>query len=168
MESEVKIIFLGLIRQNQGIVNSLCRLYANSQEEMKDYRQDVLLALWKSFPQFNQESKISTWMYRVALNTLISIQRKKKLFVVAEPFSESFDWKNIQDIGADDDLMVLQQAIGLLKPTDKAVVILYLEGYDNKEMAKMLSISESNISTKLNRIKTQLKKTVISLQNESN
>lgn len=159
---------MALIRQNQGIVNSLCRLYANSQEEMKDYRQDVLLALWKSFPQFNQESKVSTWMYRVALNTLISIQRKKKLAVVAEPFSESFDTKSPQDVGADDDLLVLQHAIGLLKPMDKAVVVLYLEGYDTKEMAKMLSISESNVSTKLNRIKTQLKKTVKTLQNESN
>ncbi|MDR7132294.1 RNA polymerase sigma-70 factor (ECF subfamily) [Algoriphagus sp. 4150] len=166
MESEVKIIFLGLIRQNQGIVNSLCRLYANSQEEMKDYRQDVLLALWKSFPQFNQESKISTWMYRVALNTLISIQRKKKLVVLTEPFSESFDRKYHQDVGSDDDLLILQHAIGFLKPMDKAVVILYLEGYDNKEMAKMLSISESNVSTKLNRIKTQLRKTVKTLQNE--
>lgn len=168
MESEVKIVFMALIRQNQGIVNSLCRLYATSQEEMKDYRQDVLLALWKSYPQFNQESKISTWMYRVTLNTLISIQRKKKLFVVAEPFSESFDIKNSQDIGVDDDLLVLQHAIGLLKPLDKAVVILYLEGYDTKEMAKMLSISESNVTTKLNRIKDQLRKTVKSLQNESN
>lgn len=159
---------MALIRQNQGIVNSLCRLYATSQEEMKDYRQDVLLSLWRSFPQFNEESKVSTWMYRVALNTLISIHRKKKLVVLTEPFSESFDIKNAQDIGVDDDLLVLQHAIGLLKPLNKAVVILYLEGYDNKEMAKMLSISESNISTKLNRIKTQLKKTVKSLQNESN
>lgn len=107
-------------------------------------------------------------MYRVTLNTLISIQRKKKLFVVAEPFSESFDIKNSQDIGVDDDLLVLQHAIGLLKPLDKAVVILYLEGYDTKEMAKMLSISESNVTTKLNRIKDQLRKTVKSLQNESN
>lgn len=168
MESDLKTVFIALIRQNQGIVNSLCRLYATSQEEMKDYRQDVLLALWKSFPQFNQESKVSTWMYRVALNTLISIQRKKKLFVVTEPFSESFDTKNSQDAGADDDLLVLQHAIGFLQPMDKAVVILYLEGYDTKEMARMLCISESNVTTKLNRIKTQLKKTVKSLQNESN
>jgi RNA polymerase sigma-70 factor, ECF subfamily len=160
MESDLKTAFVALIRQNQGIVNSLCRLFATSQEEMKDYRQDVLLSLWKAFPQFKQDSKVSTWMYRVALNTLISIKRKRKLFVVTEPFSESFDTKNYQDAGADDDLLVLQHAIGFLKPLDKAVVILYLEGYETKEMAKMLSISESNVSTKLNRIKTQLKKTV--------
>jgi len=168
MESEVKNVFMVLIRQNQGIVNGLCRLYATSQEEMKDYRQDVLLALWKAFPQFKHESKVSTWMYRVALNTLISIQRRKKLFVSAEPFSEFFDTKSAQDMGADDDLLVLQQAIGLLKPVEKAVVVLYLEGYDTKEMSKMLSITESNVTTKLTRIKNQLKKTVKSLQNESN
>ncbi|WP_373520959.1 RNA polymerase sigma factor [Aquiflexum sp.] len=166
MGSDSKILFVALIRQNQGIVNSLCRLYATSHEEMKDYRQDVLLSLWRAYPHFKEESKVSTWMYRVALNTLISIQRKKKHVILTEPISESFENNHFQHAGSDDNLLVLQQAIGYLKPMDKAVVILYLEGYDNREMAKMLSISETNVSTKLNRIKTQLKKTVKTLQDE--
>jgi RNA polymerase sigma-70 factor (ECF subfamily) len=163
MESNSKKLFVALIRQNQGIVNSLCRLYATSPDELKDYRQDVLLSLWKAFPSYKEESKVSTWMYRVALNSLISIHRKKKHFILTEPFSESFENYCAQNSGCDDDLIVLQQAIGFLKPKDKAVVILYLEGYDNKEMAKMLSISETNVSTKLNRIKEKLKKTVKTL-----
>jgi RNA polymerase sigma-70 factor (ECF subfamily) len=166
MGSDSKILFVALIRQNQGIVNSLCRLYANSHEEMKDYRQDVLLSLWKAFPNFKEESKVSTWMYRVALNTLISILRKKKQDILTEPLSEAFEKKHFQNIGSDDDLLVLQQAIGFLKPLDKAVVILYLEGYENREISKMLSISETNVSTKMNRIKNQLRKTVKTLQNE--
>ncbi|WP_194975371.1 RNA polymerase sigma factor [Aquiflexum lacus] len=166
MGPDSKILFVALIRQNQGIVNSLCRLYANSNEEMKDYRQDVLLSLWKAFPNFKEESKISTWIYRVALNTLISILRKKNQGILTEPLSEAFEKNHFQNIGSDDDLLVLQQAIGFLKPMDKAVVILYLEGYDNREISKMLSISETNVSTKMNRIKIQLKKTVKSLQNE--
>jgi RNA polymerase sigma-70 factor (ECF subfamily) len=167
MESESKKSFVSLIQQNQGIVNSLCRLYATSNEEMKDFRQDVMLSLWKGFPKYREESKVSTWIYRVALNTLISIYRKKKNVVSTEPYSESSESKHGQYVGSDDDLLVLQQAIGFLKPIDKAVVILYLEGYDNKEIAKMIAISESNVSTKLNRIKIQLKKTVKTLQNES-
>ncbi|MCR9014867.1 RNA polymerase sigma factor [Aquiflexum gelatinilyticum] len=167
MESDSKKSFVSLIQQNQGIVNSLCRLYATSNEEMKDYRQDVMLSLWKGFPKYREESKVSTWIYRVALNTLISIYRKKKQVLITEPFSESIESIHFQNSGSDDDLLVLQQAIGFLKPLEKALVILYLEGYDNKEIGKILSISESNVSTKLNRIKTQLKKTVKTLQNES-
>jgi RNA polymerase sigma-70 factor, ECF subfamily len=167
MESDFKKSFVSLIQQNQGIVNSLCRLYANSPDEMKDYRQDVMLSLWKGFPKYREESKVSTWIYRVALNTLISIYRKKKQILITEPFSESNESIHFQNSGSDDDLLVLQQAIGFLKPLEKALVILYLEGYDNKEIGKMISISESNVSTKLNRIKTQLKKTVKTLQNES-
>jgi RNA polymerase sigma-70 factor (ECF subfamily) len=167
MESDPKKLFVALIRQNQGIVNSLCRLYATSNEEMKDFRQDVLLSLWKGFPQYKEESKVSTWMYRVTLNTLISIYRKKKRVLLTEPFSESVESLHFQNSGSDDDLLVLQQAIGFLKPLEKALVILYLEGYDNKEIGMMLSLSETNVSTKLNRIKTQLRKTVKTLQNES-
>jgi RNA polymerase sigma-70 factor, ECF subfamily len=167
MESDSKKSFVSLIQQNQGIVNSLCRLYATSNEEMKDYRQDVMVSLWKGFPKYREESKVSTWIYRVALNTLISIYRKKKQVLITEPFSESNESIHFQNSGSDDDLLVLQQAISFLKPLEKALVILYLEGYDNKEIGKMLSISESNVSTKLNRIKIQLKKTVKTLQNES-
>lgn len=167
MEPDSKKSFVSLIQQNQGIVNSLCRLYASSPEEMKDYRQDVLLSLWKGFPNYKRESKFSTWLYKVSLNTLISIYRKKKRLIQTDTFSESIESNAYTIGGTDDDLLVMQQAIGFLKPLEKALVILYLEGYDNKEIAKMLSISESNVSTKLNRIKNQLKKTVKTLQYES-
>jgi RNA polymerase sigma-70 factor (ECF subfamily) len=70
-------------------------------------------------------------------------------------------------VGSDDELQVLQLAIGLLKPVDKAVVILHLEGYVNKEIAELLSLSETNVSTRLSRIKKQLQKSIKSLEHES-
>jgi RNA polymerase sigma-70 factor (ECF subfamily) len=168
MSFDLKNRFVELIQDNQGLINSLCRLYSNSEEELKDYRQDVILSLWKAFPNFREESKISTWMYRVALNTLISNQRKINNRIVTESYSNSTEYNSYQAAGSDDELLVLQQAIGMLIPMDKAVVILHLEGYVHKEIADILSQSETNISTRLNRIKKQLGKTIKSLHHESN
>lgn len=106
-------------------------------------------------------------MYRVALNTLISNQRKINNRIVTESYSNTTEYNHYQAAGSDDELLVLQQAIGLLIPMDKAVVILHLEGYVHKEIADILSQSETNISTRLNRIKKQLGKTIKSLHHES-
>lgn len=167
MSLDWKNRFIELIKDNQGLINSLCRLYSHSEEELKDYRQDVILSLWQAFPNFREESKISTWMYRVALNTLISNQRKIDNRIVTEPYSNTTEYNYYQATGSDDELLVLQQAIGMLIPMDKAVVILHLEGYVHKEIADILSQSETNISTRLNRIKKQLGKTIKSLHHES-
>jgi RNA polymerase sigma-70 factor, ECF subfamily len=168
MSFDLKNRFVELIKENQGLINSLCRLYSHSEEELKDYRQDVILSLWQAFPNFREESKISTWMYRVALNTLISNQRKINNRIVTESYSNTTEYNHYQEAGTDDELLVLQQAIGMLNPMDKAVVILHLEGYVHKEIAEILSQSETNISTRLNRIKKQLGKTIKSLHHESN
>ncbi len=168
MSFDLKNRFVEMIKDNQGLINSLCRLYSHSEEELKDYRQDVILSLWQAFPNFREESKISTWMYRVALNTLISNQRKINNRIVTESYSNSTEYNHYHAAGSDDELLVLQQAIGMLNPMDKAVVILHLEGYAHKEIADILSQSETNISTRLNRIKKQLGKTIKSLHHESN
>jgi RNA polymerase sigma factor (sigma-70 family) len=166
-ESDLKTTFIGLIQANQGLVNSLCKLYSRSDEEMKDCRQDVLLALWQAFPSFRRESKVSTWMYRVGLNTLISIHRKKNSRIVTEGYSTDSELHPYPDAGSDDGLLVLQHAIDMLNPEEKAVVILYLEGYVHKEIGDLLSLSETNVSTRLSRIKKQLRRSIKSLEHES-
>lgn len=166
-ESDLKRTFISLIQTNQGLINSLCKLYSRSEEEMKDYRQDVLLALWQAFPNFREESKISTWMYRVGLNTLISNHRKKTSRIVTEPYSKASELHPSPEVGSDDGLLVLQRAIGMLHPMDKAVVILHLEGYVHKEIADLLGLSETNVSTRLSRTKKQLEKSIKSLEHES-
>jgi RNA polymerase sigma factor (sigma-70 family) len=167
MAPDLKRRFIDLVKDNQGLINSLCRLYARSSEEMKDYRQDVLLSLWQSFPNFREQSSVSTWMYRVVLNTLISNQRKKSSRIVTELYSEETEMHPSQGGGSDDELLVLQHAISMLGRVDKAVVILHLEGYAHKEIGTLLSLSESNVSTRLSRIKKQLEKSIKSLEHES-
>lgn len=162
-----KTQFVQMIHQNRGIINSLCQLYYRRVEDREDARQDIILQLWRSYPSFRQESAVSTWVYRVALNTLLAKIRKEKRCLPSESL-ESTDEANWMAIPqADDDLQLLHQIIQSLRPQDKAVVILYLEGYKNREIAEMLAMSPTNVSTKLNRIKTTLKKQYINLSYES-
>jgi RNA polymerase sigma factor (sigma-70 family) len=167
MAPDLKKRFIELVKDNQGLINSLCKLYSRSDEEMKDYRQDVLLSLWQAFPSFREQSSVSTWVYRVVLNTLISNQRKKSSRIVTELYSEKSEMHQAKGGGSDDELLLLQQAIGMLGRIDKAVVILHLEGYAHREIGALLSLSESNVSTRLSRIKKQLEKSIKFLEHES-
>jgi RNA polymerase sigma-70 factor (ECF subfamily) len=147
--------FIRVIDGNQGIVKSLCKAYYTSYEDQRDAYQDIILQLWKSFDSFRGESELSTWIYRVSLNTLLTKVRKEKNNIITEPFI-------ITDLitpnaMADDDRELLSVVLQSLKDVDKAIVILYLEGYKNKEISQILDITPTNVSTRLNRVKTELK-----------
>ena len=147
--------FLQITNQNRGLIRSLCQLYFGSAEDQKDAFQDVILQLWKSFDSFRGEAAISTWIYRVSLNTILAIIRKEKKVVAVEPIDERH--LLISNAKADDDVELLLIIIQSLKDIDKAIVILHLEGYQNKEIAEILHLSPSNVSTRFNRIKARLK-----------
>lgn len=147
--------FIQIINQNRGIIRSLCKVYFASSEDQKDAFQDVVLQLWKSFGTFRGQSEVGTWIYRVSLNTLLSKKRKEQPDYSIAPIEDYH--QQIQPARADDDVELLHLAIQLLKDVDKAIVVLHLEGYRNKEIAEMLALSPSNVATRFNRIKTQLK-----------
>ena len=147
-----KNAFLKVIETHQGIVNSLCSLYYAQVEDRKDARQDVIVQLWKAWPSFRGESKVSTWIYKVSLNTLLAKRRNEQRKI--KPESLDSGWFALANNASDDDVLLLQQVIGLLNDDDKALVILYLEGYKNIEIAEMLEISSTNVSSRLHRIKT--------------
>ncbi len=147
--------FLQIINSNRGIIKSLCKVYYASNEDQKDAFQDIILQLWKSVDTFRGESEISTWIYRVSFNTIINKIRKDKKSVSAEPITKSHLY--ISHAKADDNVELLSMVIQSLKEIDKAIVILYLEGYRNKEIAEILKLSATNVTTRFNRIKDQLK-----------
>jgi RNA polymerase sigma-70 factor, ECF subfamily len=162
-----KTEFIKLIKANQGLINSLCKIYFASEEDRKDSRQDIILQLWRAYPTFRNEAKISTWIYRVALNAILSKNRKDKRRISTESLS-SYDFSDIvTPVFADDEVQHLQQAINMLQDLDKAIVILHLEGYSHREIAATLSQTETNISTRFSRIKTQLQRIFKSRQYES-
>jgi RNA polymerase sigma-70 factor (ECF subfamily) len=147
--------FLLIIDANQGIIKSLCKAYYMSHEDQKDVFQDIILQLWKSFATFRGESEISTWIYRVSLNTILAKIRKEKNEITTESIGASE--LSISMAMTDSDLELLNIVLQSLKDMDKAIIILYLEGYKNKEIAHILNITPTNVSTKLNRVRTELK-----------
>lgn len=147
--------FIRIINGNQGIVKSLCKAYYTRYEDQKDAYQDIILQLWKSFDTFRGESELSTWIYRVSLNTLLAKVRKERNKIITEPLLISD--QIAPNVMADDDRELLGIIIRSLKDLDKAIVILYLEGYKNKEISQILDITPTNVSTRLNRVTTELK-----------
>ena len=147
--------FIRIIDANRGIIKSLCKAYYLSPEDQKDAFQDIVLQLWKSFETFRGESEISTWIYRVSLNTVLTKVRNEKRKIATESIGNSE--LSISTAMADGDIELLHNVIQSLKDLDKAIVILYLEGYKNNEMAQILNLTPTNVSTRLNRVRTELK-----------
>jgi RNA polymerase sigma-70 factor, ECF subfamily len=162
-----KTDFTRLIQEYQGIVNSLCSIYFASAEDRKDGRQDIILQLWRAYPTFRNEAKVSTWIYKVALNTILAKNRKAKRRICTESLSSYTLDSTATSAFANDDVQHLQQAISMLQDLDKAIVILHLEGYSHSEIAANLSLTETNISTRFSRIKLQLQRIFKSKQYES-
>lgn len=146
--------FIRIINDHQGIVTSLCKAYYTRYDDQKDAYQDIILQLWKSFDTFRGASQLSTWIYRVSLNTLLTKVRNEKNKIMAEPISDQVVTSLVM---ADDDRELLGVVLRSLKDVDKAIVILYLEGYKNKEISQMLNMTATNVSTRLNRVTTELK-----------
>jgi len=152
--------FTELLYQNQGIVRKICNLYFNNRFDTDDYQQELIIQLWKAYPSFKNESKFSTWMYRVCLNSAIDLLRKEK----AQPNLIQFDnhdYFKIPDENNEsrENHEKLYQAINKLSEIDKAIITLYLDEFSYKEIAEIVGLSETNIGVKINRIKSLILKT---------
>jgi RNA polymerase sigma-70 factor, ECF subfamily len=152
--------FLKLIEDNKGIIFKICNSYCADANDREDLAQEIIYQLWRSGKNFNEDHKFSTWMYRVALNTAISFYRKEKNKNIKVPLAESIYEIADKDDGAkktEEDITLLQQFINELKELDRALMILYLEDKSYKEIAEILGITETNVATKISRIKENLK-----------
>ncbi len=158
--SDKSKLFLSVIESNKGIIYKVANAYCKDKDDRKDLVQEIILKLWHAFETYNNAFKHTTWIYRIALNTAISKYRKEKIkakyFV---PVSTSFIELEDQPPAIDSErrLSLLQQFIAELKELDKALMLLYLEEKSHKEIAEIIGISESNVGTKINRIKNLLK-----------
>ncbi len=152
--------FTELFVKNQNIVHKICSIYFDGKPDKEDYFQEIVLQLWKAFPGFRKESKFSTWMYRVALNTAIDLIRKEKtqpkLFQLSK--SELLIKENKKEFSEQQEK--LYAAIAQLNDIEKAIILLYLEDYSYKEISEIVGISETYTGVKINRIKTQLQKMI--------
>lgn len=159
MDKALEHSFVEQLEEHQNIVHKVCRLYTNNQEAHNDLFQEITIQLWKAFPKFRGDSKFSTWMYRVGLNTAITLYRKSKRVVNTSDI-EMVQFKLKEepyDDTEEQQLKLLYQAVHQLNDIEKALVFLYLEDKDYKEISDTLGISEVNARVKMNRVKTKLK-----------
>ncbi len=156
---DLKEEFVSQIEKHQGIIYKVSRMYCDKEECRQDLFQDILVQLWQSYSTFNKQSKFSTWMYRVALNTAIAQFRKDKKnnedtlpeipvnIIEEESYKEKEDRKEL-----------VQRAINKLSKAEKAIIILYMDDYTYEEISEIAGITMSNAGVKISRIKTKLQK----------
>ena len=160
--------FLKRISAHKLIIYKICNSYCKNRYDRDDLAQEITYQLWKSYNHFNDSVKFSTWMYRVALNVAITFYRKTKtgegIIQLAEPDAEIEDSKE-DNIDLEKNINSLQQFINELKELDKALMILYLEEKSYSEISEILGITETNIATRISRIKDKLKQKFSTINN---
>jgi RNA polymerase sigma-70 factor (ECF subfamily) len=147
--------FMDHITLNEAMVHKICNIYASSYAERQDLKQEIIYQLWRSFPTFKGKSKFQTWMYRVALNTALYFNRKKK------PSSTDLSQMEAQedniDIELEEQLKKLYLAIRTLSQIDRAIIFLYLEKNSYEHIGEIVGISDKNVSVRIHRIKEKLR-----------
>lgn len=152
--------FVKIISANQGIIHKVCSVYCDSEEDRRDLFQEILTQLWKSYATFRNESKFSTWMYRVAINTAITSFKKIK----RQPEQKSLVPELMQIAGEEynpeieEQILLLHRAIAQLSGIEKSIILLFLENRDYEEIAEITGITRNYVRVKMNRIKHKLKK----------
>lgn len=151
--------FIEIIKTHQGIVHKVCGMYRRDPDDRKDLFQEIIIQLWRAFPKFRQESKISTWIYQIALNVAISDFRKESRRPQRIELSENI--LNISeeayDNTTDEKIKTLHHAIAQLSEIEKAIIMLYFEEKDNEEIAEIMGITQNNVRVKMTRIREKLR-----------
>lgn len=149
--------FVELIKEHQKIIHKICHLYRDSAEDREDLFQEIAFQLWKAFPSFRNQAKISTWIYRIALNTAIATFRKNKAAVEYHADLPDVQEEQHNDIHAERQ----ERLFLLLKKLDdneRALITLYLEDLSYQQIAEVVGINENYVGVKLNRIKAKIQK----------
>ncbi len=150
-------LFAQLVQQHKSTIYTVCYMFSHDEEEVNDLFQETLINIWKGIDGFREESKISTWIYRVALNTCLLQERKKKKEVKKVPLSMTVNFFEDSDANSTQ-VRQLHQRIGRLGLVDRAIVMMWLEGMSYEEIGAVMGITPKNVGVKLFRIKEQLKK----------
>lgn len=147
--------FSRMVRTHKSTIYTVCYMFSSDEDEVADLFQEVMIKVWRGLPSFNEQSDVKTWIYRIALNTCISVEKKKKrrqetkLTMGINLFADT-DKETEQ-------VKMLHRRIGRLMPLDRAIVLLWLENISYEEIGAIIGISAKNVSVRLVRIREQLK-----------
>lgn len=164
---EEKETFLRLLDQHGGIIRKVAAGYSSSLADRHDLEQEITLQLWKAYPRYSADRPFSTWMYRIALNVAISFLRRhtrpgRQTISLEESEIEIAD-ENARPPETDDRILLLQKVIASLPPLERALLLLYLDEHSYREIAAILGITETNVATKLNRLKQRVREEMLKL-----
>lgn len=156
--------FLNLLEENRGIIHKISLMYTSTNEDKEDLYQEICLQLWRSFGNYRGESKSSTWLYRVALNTAISSVRKRKRFIDTVELEPEKHF-HVKDTEKTDKTTILLKAISMLNNVDRAIILLWLENKKYDEISEITGLSRSAVSVRLVRVKDKLEEKIKELEN---
>jgi len=157
--------FISLLEANLGIILKISKAYTDTLQDKEDLVNDIAYEMWKAFPNFKGKSKVSTWIYRVALNTAMNYRkntRKKKDFL--QDALRFYSGESSGEIDPDPQIELLYETIAELNEFSKAIILLYLDGHKHDEIAEITGISRTNVGTRISRIKEELKSKAIEKQ----
>jgi len=153
--------FLELVEAHKGIIHKISRMYMDAEDDQQDLAQEIIYQLWKSYDSFQHQSRFSTWMYRVALNTaLVFFKKEKRKVSVTDAIPEHIAMEENVTATKELQLAHFYRAVQKLERLEKALVFLHLENYSHKEIGENLGISEGNARIKLSRAKDKLKELI--------
>lgn len=155
-----KEIFISALKSNEGAIYKIAAVYTNTTEDRNDLVQEIIYQLWRSFDSFNQQSALSTWIYRVALNVSITQLNKTKSRFTTVPVETALFNLYDSNSGEEERWLLLRQHIDLLNLFEKGIIILYLEDKSYEEISDIVGISVSNVGTRLSRIREKLKQQI--------
>ncbi len=162
-------IFTDLLDQHAGIIRKVAFGYTNTFADREDLAQEITLQLWRAFPRYSSERPFSTWMYRIALNVAISFLRRHthpaRQTVPLEEAELTAENSRVDE--SDERVPVLRQVIASLPPLDRGLMLLYLDDHSYREIAAILGISETNVATKLNRLKQRVREEMLKLNRQN-
>ena len=153
---DIELQFTKMVKKYRKTIYTVCYFYSKDSEEVNDLYQEILINLWKGFEKFRGESSLKTWIWRVSLNTCNNQERKKKSSVQTIPLSIDIDLYNDDDVQSKQ-IQMLYDRINRLDVFDRAIILLWLENMNYQDIADVVGISLSNVTTRLFRIKEQLK-----------
>ena len=152
----IELQFTKMVKEYRKTIYTVCYFFSKDTEEVNDLFQEILMNLWKGYGSFRGESSVKTWVWRVSLNTCSNIERKKKSSVQTIPLSVDIDLYNDDDVQSKQ-IQMLYDRINRLDVFDRAIILLWLENMNYQDIADVVGISLSNVTTRLFRIKEQLK-----------
>ncbi len=150
--------FLSIIREYERVIYKVCYLYTTKNAPLADLYQEVVLNIWRAYPRFRGDSKVSTWIYRIALNTCISFIRKEKNIPEFVTLTQEVEWMGNENDPQAEMLRQLHHLISRLGQLDKSIVLLYLEDKSYEDISEITGLTVTNVATKLSRIKDKLRK----------